>query len=340
MQKRALDDDGRIFTIEALRGIAAFSVCWFHLTGAAEAPWLKASGSFGYLGVEVFFVISGFVIPYALHTTQYVTSDFPRFMLRRCVRLEPPFIASVFFTVFMFDFAWYSVLVRGEALTFDWYRFSAHFLYLIPLTDYKWLNGAYWTLPYEFVFYAMVGLMWAPLSRVNIGATAAAFLTLSLAYFLADKTLPPYAFLFLVGIAGMRYYVGLSSAFESAVVALMATAIIWHFKAPASAIAGLVTVLVILFVKIPRLRVLSFLGAISYSLYLVHMPIWKRVTIASKAYVDGPWAELGLALIVLALSLAVAVVFWRLIEAPCKAAAKKIEMKNGGPLVLSYPPVP
>jgi peptidoglycan/LPS O-acetylase OafA/YrhL len=52
---------------------------------------------FGYLGVDVFFVISGFVIPYSLWGREYSLRQFPRYMIRRAVRLEPPYLASVVF---------------------------------------------------------------------------------------------------------------------------------------------------------------------------------------------------------------------------------------------------
>jgi peptidoglycan/LPS O-acetylase OafA/YrhL len=59
----------RIVTVDALRGVASLSVAWFHLTqpNPALAPGIiKSSGAYGWLGVHIFFVISGFVIPYSL----------------------------------------------------------------------------------------------------------------------------------------------------------------------------------------------------------------------------------------------------------------------------------
>ena len=46
-------------SVEVLRGMAAFSVMWFHLTNGnhtfpPEASLLKASGAYGYLGVQYF----------------------------------------------------------------------------------------------------------------------------------------------------------------------------------------------------------------------------------------------------------------------------------------------
>src|SRR3954470_23823868 len=76
----------RIPVLDPLRGIAALAVTWFHFTngrpGYLPSGLLKSSGSFGWLGVEVFFVISGFVIPYALWGAGYRIERLGRFMLK------------------------------------------------------------------------------------------------------------------------------------------------------------------------------------------------------------------------------------------------------------------
>ena len=59
-----------------LRGMAALAVCLFHFTcGNPEflspSDPIRGVGSFGWLGVEAFFVISGFVIPYSLYLRSY-----------------------------------------------------------------------------------------------------------------------------------------------------------------------------------------------------------------------------------------------------------------------------
>src|SRR6266496_2565885 len=60
----------RVEIVHCLRGLAAVAVCWFHFTGHSLGL-LKQSGVYGWLGVEVFFVISGFILPYALYSSGY-----------------------------------------------------------------------------------------------------------------------------------------------------------------------------------------------------------------------------------------------------------------------------
>ncbi len=47
-------------TVDALRAIAALWVCLFHFTSATGV------GRYGYLGVTIFFVISGFIVPWSM----------------------------------------------------------------------------------------------------------------------------------------------------------------------------------------------------------------------------------------------------------------------------------
>src|SRR4051812_10162817 len=90
----------RIPTLDFLRGFASLAVAWYHFTaGPSVHPILKATGTFGWVGVEAFFVISGFVIPYALSRSNYSMPSYGRFVMKRIVRLDPPYIASIVFIV-------------------------------------------------------------------------------------------------------------------------------------------------------------------------------------------------------------------------------------------------
>ena len=81
-----LPASGRLALIDGLRGIAAMLVVLFHFCAVAhlaDVPvlgWLFAHGNFG---VEVFFVISGFVIAYSVRNAQHTLPFLGRFALRR-----------------------------------------------------------------------------------------------------------------------------------------------------------------------------------------------------------------------------------------------------------------
>jgi peptidoglycan/LPS O-acetylase OafA/YrhL len=90
----------RIEIVHYLRGAACLAVAWFHLTSWWR-DGVRASGSYGWLGVEVFFVISGFVIPYSISVSYkpYTANAFVNFMSRRVLRIEVPYLASIIMTI-------------------------------------------------------------------------------------------------------------------------------------------------------------------------------------------------------------------------------------------------
>jgi peptidoglycan/LPS O-acetylase OafA/YrhL len=85
-----------------MRGIAASMVMLWHFTSDSDSfrsafPSVSWLFFYGDLGVWMFFAISGFVIPYAMDAMKYpIKSGAWPFFVRRLVRLEPPYIISVF----------------------------------------------------------------------------------------------------------------------------------------------------------------------------------------------------------------------------------------------------
>ena len=73
--------------VDGLRALAVLSVLVFH-----AFPTLLPGG---FIGVDVFFVISGFVLPLSLFNSGYRLPDAGRYLLKRFTRLFPPALASM-----------------------------------------------------------------------------------------------------------------------------------------------------------------------------------------------------------------------------------------------------
>jgi peptidoglycan/LPS O-acetylase OafA/YrhL len=107
-------------------------------------------------------LISGFVIPYAMYSINYrISDDAWPFLLRRIVRLEPAYIASVF-VAFALTFAATRTPGYGEPPVPSLSGFLLQFLYLCQWFDVPWLIDPAWSLAIEFQFYLFM-LIAAPL---------------------------------------------------------------------------------------------------------------------------------------------------------------------------------
>src|SRR5919205_2516220 len=101
-------EQSRIEVLDFLRGVASLAVAVLHLTNVLRADGLvRAVTSYGWLGVEVFFVISGFIIPYSLYKGGYDLRRFPVFVLKRVARLDPPYIATIVLILLLGVLSWY-----------------------------------------------------------------------------------------------------------------------------------------------------------------------------------------------------------------------------------------
>jgi peptidoglycan/LPS O-acetylase OafA/YrhL len=320
-----------INSVEYLRGIAALSVAWLHLTNTFASSWVRQSGAWAGLGVECFFVISGFIIPYSLSRSGYKLRDFPNFMLRRIVRLEPPYVMSILLVLLLWEL---SARIPGHMAqpSYELPQLAAHLFYLIPLTGYDWLNIVYWSLAYEFVFYLAAGLSWPFLARRSIWLTVAIYLA---AFFLVKL---PLIFLFLIGTAGVRYFLKADGLASSLGAVLVATAMLYYYLGLAVAVVGILSISILVFSSMPQLYILGCLGELSYSLYLIHVPAGGRVITLGKQFAGTPFSDFLLSIIALAICIGFSFLYMKFIEAPAKRAAKHIKLskRNCAALPAAY----
>jgi len=262
----------RIGVINALRAFAAIFVAWGHFV-AGHGKYLAFSGKYGYLGVDVFFVISGFVIPWSLYRARYTLRDYSRFLLKRNVRLYPPYVASIAITILATNFIMAPVL-HFPRVTVTAPGLLAHLTYLNGILHVPWVNVVYWTLAIEFQWYLLVGLMFPLLvtrSRFSRYAVLAGMILSCLLVGndrLIFRSLP----IFLIGVLVFQYRVNLIARRE--MLALIAVTVL-AMLAPIGWIVACVSVAtgaLIAFVAFEN-RAMDRVGDISYSLYLLHLPI-------------------------------------------------------------------
>ena len=275
--------------LDALRGIAAVSVmlyhytAWYHYPGAGHVP--PGPGAvfyYGNLGVDLFFMISGFVILMTLERTRALTD----FAVSRFARLYPAFLAALLFTLL-------AQAVLGEpGRTQGVGAVLANLTMMPEQLGMTTIDGSYWSLFYEIDFYLLAGGVWFLLKPKIVELPCAAWLLLSLALRLRgmDWVPPwivmligaPYSQLFVIGAMLYRINSGRATLSTWAILALalMMTLVsrYWAFKplppegymAVIVVFAGTIWLATTPLVRLPVIAPLRFLGRISYPLYLIH----------------------------------------------------------------------
>lgn len=175
----------RLRGIDALRGAAALGVVFYHavLQGQNALPnnvlqypvrLVQFASSFGYIGVFLFFVISGFCIHLQWARAKAAGTEpeirFVSFWKRRIRRLYPPYIIALLLFLLM------TAATLGLSLTqFFFYDLGMHLLMLHnldPKTCYT-INGVFWTLAIEEQLYLAYFLLLFIRIRWGWGVTLA-----------------------------------------------------------------------------------------------------------------------------------------------------------------------
>jgi len=162
---------GRYGSLQIGRGIAALLVVLHHTVGRAQVAGLSpgAGFGFGFLGVDYFFVLSGFIIAHSLSRPQAQVGNF---LWRRAVRLLP-----VFWLVFAVSglAVWVKPSLLGHPVHYSVAELGKAFLLLRQdIADGRSnppIVGVAWTLHHEVLFYAFAALwLWRPRWGLVLGA--------------------------------------------------------------------------------------------------------------------------------------------------------------------------
>ncbi len=349
----------RLKTIDGLRGIAALAVVFYHLNLAAYlsyGPWTPDWVNWllhqGFLGVDVFFVLSGFVIAYSVRLGTFTLSFLGRFMVRRSIRLDPPYWAAIFLES---GLVWLSLFVgASDASLPSSAQLSAHFFYLQNLFELGDIVPVFWTLCYEVQFYVfLVALLVVGQSLLKeIGTRRLYWLSVFVFGILFG-----FSVLARYDLFGLRVHPGFAinrwfqfflgtlawwvvSKRISPCYLLMA----WGFLVGAVVVSGqgLLQILPIgisgllwwsyerdQMASILSAGIFQFLGTISYSLYLFHAPIgWRLVRTPHILLGMSPHPSIVLSIYLASILSCIfcAWVAWRIFEKPFMQLSKSVSL--------------
>jgi len=282
--------------IQILRGVAVLLVVLFHLD-------LKFFNS-GFLGVDVFFVISGFLM-----AILYDPSDKKKFFTRRIKRLLPAYFATIFFTLL-------AALLVVELSEFNQILEQSIFASLFTSNVGFWMQNSYfsksdfnpllhlWSLGVEIQFYLFVPLLYwfykkvRPLFYITIlvsiiGCLALVTVSPKTAFFMMPFRLWEFLLGFYVAKTfsengnikfGKYNFIGLISLIIVFLIPIIPVdgeklSIIYGHPGLIAVAISLFTSLILIF-GLPNYiissvfgKIFVLLGKYSYSIYLVHFPL-------------------------------------------------------------------
>jgi peptidoglycan/LPS O-acetylase OafA/YrhL len=355
----------RFTYIDALRGLAAVWVAAHHFYPGVsnhyqDHPFPEPLPTIihnGGAGVNVFFVLSGFVIAFSLRNARYTLGYCGNFMLRRSIRLEPPYWATIALAIAA---AYVSNLIRTDRVAPlpSWSQLLAHVFYLQDVLGMGNILTIFWTLCLEVQFYLTFLLLSAVAQALGDwwgkGETGQMWMRLlvfapltawSLGQRLGLLHSPPgfmvqFWYQFFLGVVAWWALSGqVHRCHFWAFVMIVAGAMAWRRSFYGD--VGLWTAISIFVAgRLDRLDrwldywPLQHLGRISYSLYLIHPVVGDPVVYYLRGRLVGaefsPLVACGFFVAAFTVSIVGAQLMYWFIEKPSVALAKELRMKEHG----------
>ena len=312
----------RYQNIELLRFIAALAVVYFHAVGTLRAVAFPEIGpnpltELGAAGVDVFFVISGFVIFLSLTRKNRTPIEFAR---DRLIRLVPAYwILTISHLVILASVA----ILRGAEVPFDFsWTIQSLFFVSQPLGNNLPLISQGWSLEIEMLFYLLVAvglIIKNPIANIVFPAVA-------LVSLVGFGLLPDLALEFIFG--GLLGYLYTRIKFPAPVaigagvigiVLFVAPVILGAVDAPRWVTWGMPSMLIVFSaINLPQLnwKILPTIGAASYPVYLLHMMVINIVSPIMSMFGSSTAMFFGALASCLILSQLLGIVFDKLVDKP------------------------
>ena len=322
----------RLGNLDVFRAVAALAVCFHHfnresLTGGT---WFSEITKYGNYGVDIFFVISGYVIPFALLRRNFELSQIGIFLKGRFLRLYPAYALAAILTFGLWYASTWVPGFRGEGPPeISVTQILANATLSCDFFRQEWFGIVFWTLAIEAQYYLFIALSF-PLLFQNEGKNLVPRWILLGAWLLLPlllrqgPTVFGWSALFAMGFLAILWQGGEFKNWMLCIGLAIAGMVQWEVRGPVSAALGLSTTLGILFLPNLAWRPLVWVGTISYSFYLLHVPIGGRVMNFLERFSEFGFVQLLSVPLALAITLFVAWIFFLLVERPSHVLAQKI----------------
>ena len=323
--------------LDFLRGIAALAVVIFHFGNAAlltlKPNYLTEVSSYGKYGVQIFFVISGFIIPYSMYKSKYRLSNYFNNLLRRFVRINPPSYVAILLSFAIYFGALWIIKRPIQDMIWPGVNLSSIFgnlTYTVPFLDTDWFNPFFWTLAIEFQFYFLIGLLLPILMLKKKYLTLFSLLIILALGFVDLEWFFQYGSFFVFGMLLFLKREKLLSNTWLITLSIVTVAACFYQRNLTEVIFGFTTFLIILSGLNLDFKAAAFLGRISYSLYITHWAVGIVAEIILKRVVNFHEYPLGKVFMIFVYT-GIAIVFaafsYKFVEKPFIIYSKRIKAK-------------
>lgn len=149
-------------SLDFIRGLAVFLVVFSHLDNFKmlviwPLSFVPIGTSIGALGVNLFFILSGYLIWASAKQTLNMPNGILRYTINRLTRIYPLYLICIVFIVLLAN---YYIADKQPVISFD--VITRHLLFLqsfSPDVSVK-LNAPFWSLTHEFLFYLLVPILY------------------------------------------------------------------------------------------------------------------------------------------------------------------------------------
>lgn len=309
----------RVYILDLVRFIAAISVVIYHYIGTPDSDFGLFTGiaQFGYLGVNLFFMISGFVI-----FSSAMNRSPSEFAISRIIRIYPMLWAGVLLTsIFILYYGGFEGRVSVVSII-------ANFTLLNQYLGIKNIDGVYWTLQLEIKFYFFIFALMAFKLINNYKVWLSLWLISTVLFLFCEQPFiftwllsPEYSGFFIAGIALYLIYQDGLNRFNSILLLLSTVLNVYTtFKGTGSFIEGayfwqqvtstviiLIITLLFYFISSKKLSTsknsfIMTLGALTYPLYLFHNLIGKFLITHLSEFVSEGLSTIIIVIVMILLS--------------------------------------
>ena len=325
--------------LDFLRVVAAYFVMLYHFNWEGD-DLVSSLFSYGYLGVYVFFCISGFISPLAMKWSGYRLKDWKSFLLSRFFRLYPAFAIIALLELFLYtNGSWMGYSYKFDQIT--WFQLVTNFTWTAELYKEDWLVPVFWTLAIEAQFIiAMLFIYpllnhkneWIRLLPIIVFTVTSYFVgrgdTLPSDFAWTGDTLLSYGVVFGMGMLVYLHYV--KNIRPWVLVLLLALAFFSCARGVSMtwALTSMGTVVFLILMPNLPFRFIPYFGKFAYSFFLIHITFGGAAMFHLRFFPEEWYFQLIRVLIAGVVSFFAAWVFYYKIEKPFHAFARKIKSKS------------